>query len=122
MISESKIGYVYARDGSPLPPTQTLGRIVDCNYFQDAEAFLQGNGQRGRQRAILREGVFAINLALFVVITEDQVFAGPIQEKEQKKYSEWQDQLEGIHGFAPLVVGHGAVSYTHLTLPTNREV
>jgi len=107
MISESKIGYVYARDGSPLPPTQTLGRIVDCNHFQDAEAFLQANGQRGRQRAILREGVFAINLALFVVITEDQVFAGPIQEKEQKKYSEWQDQLEGIHGFEPLVVGHG---------------
>ncbi len=36
MISESKIGYVYARDGSPLPPTQTLARIVDCNTFQDA--------------------------------------------------------------------------------------
>ena len=107
MISESKIGYVYARDGSPLPPTQTLGRIVDCNHFQDAEAFLRSNGQRGRQRAILREGVFAINLALFVVITEDHVFAGPIQEKEQKKYSEWQDQLEGIRGFEPLVVGHG---------------
>ena len=49
MISESKIGYVYARDGSPLPPTQTLGRIVDCNHFQDAEAFLRSNGQRGRQ-------------------------------------------------------------------------
>src|SRR6185295_11029031 len=28
MIAESKIGYIYARDGSPLPPTQTLGRIV----------------------------------------------------------------------------------------------
>jgi uncharacterized membrane protein YqiK len=107
MISESKIGYVYARDGNPLPPTQTLGRIVDCNHFQDAEAFLQANGQRGRQRAILREGVFAINLALFVVITEDQVFAGPMQERDRKKYSEWQDQLEGIRGFEPLVVGHG---------------
>ena len=41
MISESKIGYVYARDGSPLPPTQTLARIVDCNHFQDAQAFLK---------------------------------------------------------------------------------
>jgi uncharacterized membrane protein YqiK len=117
MISESKIGYVYARDGSPLPPTQTLGRIVDCNHFQDAEAFLRNNGQRGRQRAILREGVFAINLALFVVITEDQVFAGPIQEKDQKKYSEWQDQLEGIHGFAPLVVGHGGQQVTRPSEP-----
>ena len=31
-------------------------------------------GQRGRQRAILREGVYAINLALFTVITEDTVY------------------------------------------------
>src|SRR5438876_2411271 len=77
MISESKIGYVYARDGDPLPPTQTLARIVGCNHFQDAESFLKNDGQRGRQRAILREGVFAINLSLFVVITEDRVFSGP---------------------------------------------
>src|ERR1051325_4624376 len=55
MVAESKIGYVYARDGNPLPPTQTLARIVDCNHFQDAESFLKTDGQRGRQRAILRE-------------------------------------------------------------------
>jgi uncharacterized membrane protein YqiK len=47
MIAESKIGYIYARDGSPLPPTQTLARIVDCNHFQDAQAFLNSGGQRG---------------------------------------------------------------------------
>jgi uncharacterized membrane protein YqiK len=78
-VPQGKIGYVYARDGEPLQPSQTLARVVPCNNFQDAEAFLapaDGNprGQRGRQRAILREGVYAINLALFVVITEDQVF------------------------------------------------
>src|SRR4029453_16930654 len=86
LISESKVGYVYARDGSPLPPSQTLGRIVDCNYFQDARAFLEHEGQRGRQRAILREGVFAINLALFVVITEDKVFSGPGRDKDDDTY------------------------------------
>ena len=31
-------------------------------------------GQRGRQRAILREGVYAINLALFVVLTDPAAF------------------------------------------------
>src|SRR5262245_12078264 len=107
MVSESKIGYVYARDGDPLPPTQTLARIVDCNHFQDAEAFPRNNGQRGRQRAILREGVFAINLALFVVITEDKVFTGPIQEKDERKYADWQAQLKSIHGFDPVLVGYG---------------
>src|SRR5215831_12494587 len=106
-ISESKVGYVYARDGNPLPPTQTLARIVDCNHFQDAPAFLKSDGQRGRQRAILREGVFAINLALFVVITEDRVFAGPIHEKNDRRYSDWQEQLKAIDGFDPVLVGFG---------------
>ena len=41
-IPQGKIGYVYARDGEPLPPSQTLGRVVDCNNFQDARAFLVG--------------------------------------------------------------------------------
>ncbi|HEY5118458.1 MAG TPA: hypothetical protein VII90_03305 [Anaerolineales bacterium] len=33
VIAESKIGYVYARDGSPLPPTQTLGGVIQNNSF-----------------------------------------------------------------------------------------
>src|SRR5919204_5706994 len=66
-IPQGKVGYVYARDGEPLPANQTLGRVVPCNNFQDARTFLgepgEGGaeavrGQRGRQRAILREGVF----------------------------------------------------------------
>src|SRR5438309_6304298 len=83
-IPQGKIGYIYARDGDSLPPSQTLGRIVECNNFQDARAFLgiganrtEGalRGQRGRQRSILREGVYAINPALFVVMTEDAVYS-----------------------------------------------
>ena len=71
-VPQGKIGYVYARDGEPLGPSQTLGRVVACNNFQDARSFLRANrrarsgaavGQRGRQRAILREGVYAMNLA-----------------------------------------------------------
>jgi uncharacterized membrane protein YqiK len=106
-VSEGRIGYVYARDGAPLPPVQTLGRIVDCNHFQDAPEFLANGGQRGRQRGILREGVFALNLAQFVVITEERVFIGPIRETDQSKYAEWQRQLADTFSFAPVVVGHG---------------
>ncbi len=78
LVTECRIGYVYARDGGALPPSQTLGRVVPCLDFQDSRAFLTNGGQRGRQRAILREGVYAINLALFVVITEDEVHSGPV--------------------------------------------
>ena len=83
-VPQGKIGYVYARDGEALLPSQTLGQLIGCNNFQDARGFLNGDsgspdreplrGQRGRQRAILREGVYAINVALFTVITEDTVY------------------------------------------------
>jgi uncharacterized membrane protein YqiK len=106
-IPEGKIGYVYSRDGEPLAPVQTLGRVVACNNFQDARAFLKAGGQRGRQRAILREGVYAINLALFVVVAEDRVYQGPVPEKNPEIYAGWQAQLRGIRGFLPVVVGTG---------------
>ncbi|MBS0660120.1 MAG: hypothetical protein JSR82_17925 [Verrucomicrobia bacterium] len=107
-VGEGKIGYVYARDGEPLPATQTLGRAVECNRFQDAQTFLTTGGQRGRQREILREGVYAINTALFVVITEEQVYAGPGSDAERAKFNEWQCELAVGDGFAPVVIGaHG---------------
>lgn len=106
-VAEGKIAYVYARDGAPLSPMQTLGSVVDSNSFQDAPAFLTNGGQRGRQRAILREGVYAINLALFVVISEDLVYIGPIRDKDEKTYQDWQQQLHGIRGFEPVLIGFG---------------
>jgi uncharacterized membrane protein YqiK len=110
VVPEGKIAYVYARDGSPLPPTQTLGRIVPSNQFQDAAAFLAGGGQRGRQRAFLREGVFALNLALFVVITEEGVFSAPRRDSEVQKYVDWHKELQAIDGFSPVVIGHGGAT------------
>src|SRR4051794_23094983 len=115
-VPQGKMGYVYARDGEPLPPSQTLGRVVECNNFQDAHAFLgaiaddapvgAARGQRGRQRAILREGVYAINPALFVVITEDAVFGLNLQgQRDRDTLASWQAELRRINGFSPVVVG-----------------
>src|SRR5262249_31759652 len=111
-VPQGKIGYVYARDGEPLPAGQTLGRVVECNNFQDTRAFLsQGGedtptGQRGRQRAILREGVYALNLALFVVLTEEEAFPLQLQGRgELEALINWQNQLREINGFGAVVVG-----------------
>src|SRR6476620_6709514 len=68
-IPQGRIGYVFARDGQPLPPTQTLAQNVAASDFQDVAAFLAAGGQRGPQRKILREGTYALNLVQFVVIT-----------------------------------------------------
>ncbi len=115
-IPQGKIGYIYARDGEPLPPSQTLGRVVSCNNFQDARTFLgspseEGTpsvcGQRGRQRAILREGVYAINPALFMVITEDAVYHLSMRTgtREYQTLMSWQQELRRIDGFSPVIVG-----------------
>ena len=60
-IKQGRIGYVFSRGGEQLMPSQTLAKIIDCNNFQDARKFLAHGGQKGRQRGILREGVYAIN-------------------------------------------------------------
>ena len=119
VISQGKIGYVFARDGQPLPPQQTLGHVVPCNNFQDARAFLSGQGhpqelpgQRGRQRAILREGVYAINLALFVVMTEETTFRLELDRGESQSLNQWHKELLLQRGFDPVVVGSHNVPAT----------
>jgi uncharacterized membrane protein YqiK len=116
-VAQGKVAYVYARDGEALAPSQTLGQVVPCNHFQDARQFLSGVatggpehepalGQRGRQRAILREGVYAINLAVFTVITEENVYrleAGGA--RELKALVNWQAELNQIEGFNPVIIG-----------------
>jgi uncharacterized membrane protein YqiK len=112
MIGQGKIGYAYARDGEPLQPSQTLGRFVECNNLQNARAFLgeprgnEGAGQRGRQRTILREGVYAINLAMFVVVTEDTVYRLDMQGRQEfQAILGWQQELKQVNGFDPVVIG-----------------
>lgn len=112
-IPQGKIGYLFARDGQPLGPDQTLGRAVDCNNFQDARAFLTGSeghqpGQRGRQRLILREGVYAINVALFIVITENVVYCLDRSREEMMQMAAWQQQLAQVDAFNPVVIGFRA--------------
>ncbi len=99
-IKQGKIGYAFSRGGDQLMPSQTLAKVVECNNFQDARKFLASGGQKGRQRGILREGVYAINIALFNVITEDHVFT----LEWAKSLEEWQHQLRELHGFSPLVL------------------
>ena len=102
-VKQGKLGYVFARAGEALGPSQTLGRVVECNHFQDVQAFLE-RGQKGRQRAILREGVYAINLAAFNVITEDGVYS----IDRDRALAEWQERLSEVSGFDPVVVGSSA--------------
>src|SRR5438105_6343663 len=72
-IPQGQIGYVFARDGAPLGPTQTLASNARTADFLDVRRFLTDGGQKGPQRTILREGTYAINLAQFVIITREHI-------------------------------------------------
>ena len=68
-IEADQVGLVRAKDGKPLPPGRTFGRVVECNNFQDAQAFIDNGGESGKQLAILTAGVYQINTSLFEVLT-----------------------------------------------------
>lgn len=104
-IPQGAIGYVFARDGVALEPQQTLGKVLDCDNFQDARAFISGGGQKGPQRRILREGTYAFNLAQFIVLTEQGAFYHPLGDRsEQATIQSMGQQLNDVGGFAPVVI------------------
>lgn len=105
-IPQGQIAYIFARDGVPLSPMQTLGKVVpQANNFQDVRGFLQSGGQKGPQRGILREGTYAINLAQFIVITSNEIktiFSGT--KAEMAEISVMHQTLTERDAFKPIVI------------------
>ncbi|BAY38243.1 hypothetical protein NIES2111_25880 [Nostoc sp. NIES-2111] len=69
VVPQSEIALIVAADGESIPPERILGKIVDCDNFQDARKFLTHGGEKGRQMGFLTAGTYRINTALFKVIT-----------------------------------------------------
>lgn len=103
-IAQGKIGYIFARDGEPLSAMQVLATNTTANNFQDVVHFLTNGGQRGPQRQILREGTYAINLAQFVVITEERVFSLPLSREDELVIQSMAAVINTRKGFTPVVI------------------
>lgn len=69
VVPQGEIALVIAADGAAIPAERILGKIVDCDNFQDARKFLLNGGEKGRQLGILTAGTYRLNSALFTVIT-----------------------------------------------------
>ena len=103
-IPQGKIGYIFARDGKLLDPTQTLASNVEVSDFQDVENFLKNGGQRGPQRRILREGTYAINLVQFVVLTDERVYSLPLSRDDMQVIQSMAQVITDRGGFFPVII------------------
>ena len=103
-IPQGQIGYVFARDGAPLGPTQTLASNVRTADFLDVRAFLTDGGQKGPQRAILREGTYAINLAQFVILTQERIYGLMLDANDAPLFTEMKSVIDARNGFFAVVL------------------
>src|SRR6266542_1943095 len=103
-IPQGKIGYIFARDGKLLDPTQTLASNADVIDFQDVEGFLKNGGQRGPQRRVLREGTYAINLVQFIVLTDGRVYSLPLSREDMDVIQKMANVIAERNGFVPVII------------------
>ncbi|WP_424097516.1 SPFH domain-containing protein [Moorena producens] len=92
-VPPGEIALVFAKDGEPIPSGRILGRAVDCNDFQDARAFLENGGERGRQLSILKEGNYRINTELFTVITSANASQHNMKPEDFRVYEIDKDKI-----------------------------
>jgi uncharacterized membrane protein YqiK len=73
VVPPGKIGVVEARDGRPLPSGRVIARHVECDSFQNGQAFIEARGERGPQVAVMTPGTYRINPFLFSVSLADVI-------------------------------------------------
>lgn len=93
VVPQGEIALVVAADGAAVPPERILGKIVDCDNYQDARKFLLNGGEKGRQLGILTAGSYRINSALFNVITTANASQNGMSADQLRVYSIQPDQV-----------------------------
>jgi uncharacterized membrane protein YqiK len=93
VIPQGEIGLVIANDGQTIPPDRILGKVIKCQDFQNARAFLTNGGEKGRQLAIMTAGTYRINTALFEIITSVNAAKHGMSAKHLKVHTITPDQV-----------------------------
>ncbi len=104
-VPQGEIGYVFARDGKPLDHGQSLAGNAAADDFENVRDFLAKGGQKGPQRKVLREGVYAINTAQFVVLTRAKTYALELGNSDEDTIAAMRSQIAARDGFHPVVIG-----------------
>lgn len=97
-VPSGTIGLVSARSGRVPAQGARFGKHVECDNFQDGQAFLDAGGEQGRQLAILPGGgAYDINPRLFSVTTVHYTKQHEIYVNQQEAQSLTVDQLRDVH-------------------------
>src|SRR5882672_5509086 len=102
--AQRKLGYVFARDGAPLGSAQALSANTPNEDFQDVRGFLARGGQKGPQRKVLREGTYALNLAQFVVLTDNAIYGVGLDDIDGGMLDAMRMTIAERGGFEPVVI------------------
>jgi uncharacterized membrane protein YqiK len=93
MIPQGEIGLIVSAEGAPIPSHRMLGKVVDCDNFQNARKYLVNGGEKGRQLGILTAGTYRINTALFTVITSVNAKNQGMEPWQLEVYQIYPDQV-----------------------------
>lgn len=117
VVPQGEIALVVATDGAPIPTGRILGRVVDCDRYQDTRRFLTAGGEKGRQLGILTTGTYRINTAAFEVITAHDAAAQGMSPRQLSVYAVEPDKVGIVTTLdgAPIVEGEiaGPIVPTH---------
>jgi len=102
LIRIDQMAYLVARVGAPLAEGQALAAWPAGVSVEDARGFLENGGQAGMQRHFLRPKTYAINTALFCVISESNIYN--IDDSASEDDTEWQTVLKKREGFQPIII------------------
>jgi uncharacterized membrane protein YqiK len=101
LIAVDQIAYLVARVGRSLESGQALAEWPEEIAIDDARGFLERGGQAGPQRRILRSGTYAINTALFAVITGEEIYHLDAATRDDAQF---QATLIDRRGFQPVII------------------
>jgi len=120
-VPQGEIGYVFARDGRPLEAGQSLAGNAKADDFENVRDFVAAGGQKGPQRKVLREGVYAINIAQFIVLTRANTYAVALAKSDADTIEAMRAQIEARGGFHPVVIGEQSAQGLRVTDPGTKE-
>lgn len=110
VVPQGEIALLIAADGASIPPQRIMGKVVECDNYQDARKFLLGGGEKGRQMGLLTTGTYRINTALFTVITAANATTNGMTPEQLRLYSISPDKVGIVTTFDGTPIEEGEIA------------